>query len=266
MIRRWCIPLAGLALIAGSVAATAPAAAARAPHPVAGNVIRPGAPMIRLGTHPMVGHGFPRIQATSTNWSGFAASNGTYTSVSASWTEPTGHCTSATRYSAFWIGLDGFNSNSVEQTGTSVDCVGGSPHYYGWYEMYPRAPVNFGNFTTPGDHFTASVKFNGGSSYTLVLHNTTEGWSHTIHSSLSGAANSSAEAIVEAPCCTSGGGVLPLADFGTVHFTSTKANGFAIGGYGPTKITMVNGSGQAKDSVTSLTGGGNFSATWLRPS
>jgi hypothetical protein len=28
----------------------------------------------------------------------------------------------------------------------------------------------------------------------------------------------------------------------------------------------VNGSGQAKDSVTSLTGGGNFSATWLRAS
>ena len=65
MIRRWCVPLAGLALVAGSLAATVPAAAARAPHPVAGNVIRPGAPMIRPGTHPMVGHGFPLTQATS---------------------------------------------------------------------------------------------------------------------------------------------------------------------------------------------------------
>ena len=212
----------------------------------------------------MIGHGFPRTsRAQSTNWSGYAAT-GSFTSVPASWTEPAGHCTSATRYSSFWVGLDGYNSNTVEQTGSEVDCSGGSPVYYSWYEMYPAFPVNFSNAVRPGDHFNGSVTFNGGSSYTLVLSDTTQGWSHTIHASLSGAANSSAEAIVEAPCCTSGGGILPLADFGTVHFTSVKANGFAIGGYGPTKITMVNGSGQAKDSVTSLTGGGNFSATWLR--
>jgi hypothetical protein len=264
MIRRWCIPLAGLALVAGTVAASAPAAAARTPHSVAGHVIRPGAPMIRPGTNPMVGHGLPRRATPSQNWSGYAANGGTYHSVSANWTEPTGHCTSATRYSAFWVGLDGFNSHSVEQTGTSVDCVGGSPQYYGWYEMYPRNPVNFGNFVSPGDHFFGSVTYNGGSSYTLVLQDITQGWTHTVHSSLSGAANSSAEAIAEAPCCTAGGGILPLADFGTANFTNVKANGSAIGGFSPTEIVMVDGSGRAKDSVSSLTGGGNFSATWLR--
>jgi len=129
MIRRWCIPLAGLALVAGSVAASVPAAAARAPHSVAGHLVRPGAPMIRPGTNPMIGHGFHVNAAQSQNWSGYAASSGTYHSVSANWTEPTGHCSGATRYSAFWVGLDGFNSNSVEQTGTSVDCHGGSPVY-----------------------------------------------------------------------------------------------------------------------------------------
>jgi hypothetical protein len=44
-----------------------------------------------------------------------------------------------------------------------------------------------------------------------------------------------------------------------------KANGVAIGGYGPAKITLTDGASRANDSVTSLTGGGNFSATWLRP-
>jgi len=264
MVRRWCIPLAGAALVIGSLAYAPAAAAAGAPHARAAvHQVRPGGRMIRPGS--TAGHGLPRNQQQSSNWSGYAAT-GSFSSVSASWTEPAGHCTSATRYSSFWVGLDGYNSNTVEQTGSEVDCSGGSPVYYSWYEMYPAFPVNFSNTVRPGDHFNGSVTFNGGSSYTLVLSDTTRGWSHTIHASLSGAANSSAEAIVEAPCCTSGGGILPLADFGTVHFTSVKANGFAIGGYGPTKITMVNGSGQAKDSVTSLTGGGNFSATWLRAS
>ena len=81
---------------------------------------------------------------------------------------------------------------------------------------------------------------------------------------LSGAANSSAEVIAEAPCCTQGGGILPLANFGTVNFSNAKANGSAIGNFGPTKITMVDGSGRQKDSVSSLSGGGSFSATWIR--
>ena len=84
MFRRWCIPLAGLALVIGSVAASAPATAAgRAParHPTrpAVHLIRPGAPMI--------GHGFRGNAQQSSNWSGYAARNGTFHSVSANWTD-----------------------------------------------------------------------------------------------------------------------------------------------------------------------------------
>src|SRR5262249_15762449 len=65
----------------------------------------------------------------STNWSGYAVTGGTgaFTSISASWTEPTGTCTSGQKFSSFWVGLDGFNSNSVEQTGSEVDCSGRTP-------------------------------------------------------------------------------------------------------------------------------------------
>ena len=85
MLRRWCIPLAGLALVAGAVATSAPAAAAgRAPHaPAAAHPVRPVIHLIRPG-NPMIGHGFPRIsQAQSTNWSGNAAP-GRFASVTAS--------------------------------------------------------------------------------------------------------------------------------------------------------------------------------------
>jgi hypothetical protein len=85
---------------------------------------------------------------------------------------------------------------------------------------------------------------------------------HTVAMTPAGAVR--AEAIVEAPCCLASGGFLPLADFGRVNFSNVKANGSASGGFGPTKIVMVDGGGRAKDSVSSLAGGGNFSATWLR--
>ena len=97
-----------------------------------------------------------------------------------------------------------------------------------------------------------------------MLQDITRGWSHTVHKTLSGAANSSAEVIAEAPCCTASGGILLLANFGTVNFSNSTANGSPIGNSSPTQIVMVDNSGRQKNSVSSLTGGGNFSATWLR--
>ena len=266
MLRRLCIPLAGLALVIGSMfAAGSASAATQGQHAQAAHVSRPGGPMIRSAGSPgapLAGRAGIRNAVGSTNWSGYAANGGTYTSVSANWVEPTGTCTSGNKYSSFWVGLDGFNSSTVEQTGSEVDCSGRTPRYYSWYEMFPAFPVNFSNTVRPGDHFTGSVTFNGGSSFTLKLSDTTQGWNHTVSASLSGAARSSAEVIVEAPSSSSG--VLPLADFGTVSISSSKVNGSAIGSFSPTEIIMVNGSGQAKDSVSSLSGGTNFSATWLR--
>ncbi len=266
MLRRWCIPLAGLGVVLGSVAAAGTASAAPAAQH-ATHLIRPAIQLIRPGGHgtrPLVAHGGPANAASSTNWSGYAAASGTYTSVSASWVEPTGTCSGTAKYSSFWVGLDGYNSSTVEQTGSEVDCSGSTPEYYSWYEMYPAYPVNFSNTVRPGDHFTGSVTFSGGSSYTLKLSDTTQGWSHTVTKSLSGAARSSAEVIAEAPCCTASGGILPLAHFSPVTFTSATVNGKTIGSFSPTQITMVDSSGRAKDSVSALTGNNKFTVTWLR--
>jgi hypothetical protein len=261
MLRRWSILLASLALITGTAlaASTATAAQASAPGVNPGGVMQSGGTSAASGA--LAAHGIR--YATSTNWSGYAATSGTYTSVSASWTEPTGTCSRSTQYSSFWVGLDGYNSGSVEQTGTDVDCSGGSARYYAWYEMYPAYPVNYSNTVRPGDHLNASVKYLGNNQFSLFIGDTTRGWSHTTTASLSGAARSSAEVIVEAPSSTSG--VLPLADFGTASFTGSTANGSAIGNAGGvTEITMVNNAGRAKDSISGLSSGEIFSATWLR--
>jgi hypothetical protein len=204
-------------------------------------------------------------QAQSTNWSGYAATTGTYTSVSASWTQPAGICSRGDQYAAFWVGLDGYNSNSVEQTGSEVDCIGRTARYYAWYEMYPNASVTYPNPVRAGDHFTASVTYIGSNQYTLKISDTTQNWTQSTTQSLSGAPRSSAEVIAEAPCCTFSGGILPLTDFGTMNFTGSTANGSAIGNAGGlTEIIMVDNAGRAKDSISSLSSGENFSATWLR--
>jgi hypothetical protein len=271
MIRRWCIPLITLPLILFAVVGTASAstAAHAAVHPARSHGFRPGGPMIRPGgAGDQVTHR-GRTTAESTNWSGYAVTgaNGAYKSVSASWTEPTATCTGSRRsdsYAAFWVGLDGYSSDSVEQTGTDSDCDGTSPDYYGWYEMYPADPVYFTNTVKAGDSFSASVTFSGTETYTLVLKDVTRGWTQTITKKESGLDRSSAEVITEAPSSESG--VLPLADFGTVKYSVSDANGASLGGQSPIEIIMVNNSGQDKDSTSSISSGGAFSNTWIRAS
>ncbi len=260
MLRRWGILLAMLTLTAGLTVAAGSASAATMG-------FRPGGPIQLAGTGAAASNlrSGIRHQAESTNWSGYAATTGTYTSVSASWTEPTGICSRGSQYSSFWVGLDGYSSSSVEQTGSDVDCSGSRPQYYAWYEMYPNPSVSYSNTVRPGDHFNASVTYTGSNHFSLFIQDTTQNWSHTTVGTLAGAARSSAEVIVEAPCCTASGGILPLADFGTVHITGSLANGSALGNAGGvTQIIMIDSAGRDKDTVSSLSGGENFSATWLR--
>lgn len=197
--------------------------------------------------------------STSSNWSGYSAINGRYTSVSASWKQPTASCTSQTTYSSFWVGLDGDGSSTVEQTGTSADCSSGSPRYYAWYEMYPKFPVNLSLAIRPGDSISGSVTTDGSGRFTLTIRNVTTGASFTTTQTLKRARLASAEAIAEAP--SSSGGVLPLTNFGTVSFSSVTVNGQAIGAFNPDRIDMVSG-GVTKASTSALSGGTAFSVTW----
>ena len=197
--------------------------------------------------------------STSTNWSGYSAINGRYTSVSANWTQPTASCTSQTTYSSFWVGLDGDGSSTVEQTGTSADCSGGSPRYYAWYEMYPKFPVNLSIPIRAGDSMTGSVTTDGRGRFTLTIHNNTTGGNFVTTQTLKRARLASAEAIAEAP--SSSGGVLPLTNFGTANFSAVTVNGAAIGTFNPDRIDMVSG-GVTKAQTSALSGGTSFSVTW----
>jgi Peptidase A4 family len=199
--------------------------------------------------------------STSTNWSGYAVAGGTYTTVSSSWTQPAVNCSvTPTGWSSFWVGLDGDTSNTVEQTGTEADCSSGRAVYSGWYEMYPKFPKSYADTVAPGDHFTATVTTDGRGGFALTLSDTSRGWSHTTSARLKSARLASAEVIAEAP--SSSGGVLPLADFGTVGFSGATVNGAALTSSTPgiDPITMVSGS-TVKAQPSGISNG-SFSVAW----
>src|SRR5712691_12907793 len=153
MLRRWGVLLAMLTLTAGTALAASSASAATTGFTSGGPIHLVGASSHLRGA---ISH-----QAQSTNWSGYAATTGTYTSVSASWVQPAGICSRGNQYAAFWVGLDGYTSSTVEQTGSEVDCAGRTPSYYAWYEVYPGTAVNFPNPVKACDHFSGAVSYLG---------------------------------------------------------------------------------------------------------
>jgi hypothetical protein len=230
-----------------------------------GGIFQPGG-LLKLsnGTQPAGGVSQVSHQTvTSTNWSGYAATGGPFISVTAVWVQPAGNCSGGgDQYAAFWVGLDGYSSSTVEQTGTEVDCVGRTAEYYAWTELYPGASKTINDTVRAGDEILASVTYIGNFQYTLYLHDITAGWTYSTSPQLHGAARSSAEVIAEAPSSRSG--VLPLTNFGTASFINAEVNTGStesLGAASPVQIDMRDGS--ASVSVSALTNNGqNFSATY----
>jgi hypothetical protein len=260
-----------------------------------------------LAATPQISMG-PRIQtdftSSSTNWAGYAitGASGSVTSVSGSWIVPTvsAIASTPTAYSAFWVGIDGFTSSTVEQTGTLSYTVNGvvqSP--YAWFEFYPNpmyqiitATITGTNIpvaatVTPGDVMSATVNFVSSSTttskhsvtvndvFSVTISDTSVGWTFSTQGTVPNAAMSSAEWIAEAP--SSSTGVLPLANFGTVYFTNSYATSNTvnspIGNFGSSvnQINMVGISGHGRiatsytKAITSglSTDGTSFNVAWI---
>lgn len=84
---------------------------------------------------------------TSSNWAGYVASVGTFTSVGAGWTVPrvVGGNGSLSA-DATWVGIGGLSSNDLIQVGTQAIVQNGTTTYEPWYELLPAsaesAPVD----------------------------------------------------------------------------------------------------------------------------
>jgi hypothetical protein len=230
---------------------------------------------------------------SSTNWSGYAVTGatGSVTSAYGSWKVPavSSGASGTTYYSAFWVGIDGFSSSTVEQVGTMSQITGTTASYYAWFEFYPSPMYQITSLSIKsGDAISANVVYTGSSggsgrgffgrqssTFTVTIKDITTGKSYTTTGNVANAARSSVEYIAEAP--SSYRGVLPLANFGTVNYgtdyTGVTATCYAtvngvngpLGSFGSAvqQITMVTSKGATKASPSALsTDGSSFSVSW----
>ncbi len=215
----------------------------------------------------------------STNWAGWAVTGpkGSVSDVKGSWIVPTvTGCAAGTHtYSSFWVGIDGYSSTTVEQTGTDSDCNGATPQYYAWFEFYPKPSHLISTLTvSPGDVILAEVTHSG-TKFVATITDLTTGSSFSTSASVR-AQRTSAEWIAEAPSSSSG--ILPLANFGTVSFgidntgvasTDTATVSGTTSGIGnfstavSINMVSVSSSSTVKASTSALsTDATSFSVTW----
>jgi Peptidase A4 family len=235
-------------LVAASAAALAVAAsagsaiAAQPAHTSAR--ISANAPVHAIAYAPVYPSMHGRNFASDSPWGGYVATGSGFRSIVGSWIEPAVTCTSTNNLFAPWVGIDGYGSNTVEQTGAQVSCSTDRPVYSAWYEMYPKNPVYLSTSTYPvaaNDSFTGTVTTAGSGSYTLTLTDNTKGWTYTTTQRLS-ADNISAEAIIESPTSS-------YPKFTATQFSGITVNGKTFSSYNP--IALSSGG----YSPTALSGG-----------
>ena len=213
---------------------------------------------------------------TSDNWAGYAITGSTFTYAHGSWHVPEVRCDTTPNFeAAFWVGIDGFSDDTVEQTGITSFCHGTTPEYWAWYEFYPAGPVNLTDFPiAPGQVIGASVTYNGDGSFTVGLHNHSTGQEFSQTVVVSGAQRSSVEWITEAPeAAPSGGGLANFhvanygddytGDSGTNYASDGgKAKPIAAFGDNVQEITMVSETGVTEAIPSGLTKDGTSFRVW----
>jgi hypothetical protein len=184
---------------------------------------------------------------------------------------------STTSYAAFWAGIDGYNSNTVEQAGVQMEVQNGVASYSVWYEFYPAAPVYAGWAPSPGDNIAVYVNYSANGTFRATVVDTTLSLVYSSpYTIVNGADRSSAEWITEAP--SSGHTILPLADYGTAYFgpnyvNNQAGNGATVNGqsggiaelslnYSVYQINMVQRNGSLMAQTSSLQGTDSFYVTW----
>jgi hypothetical protein len=200
--------------------------------------------------------------STSSNWSGYAAGGGGYTSVSGTWTVPNVSL-STVGADATWVGIGGVETRDLIQAGTQASVSGGEVAYDAWIEMLPAPSKTISLSVNPGDSVTVSITQKSALDWTIALKNNTTGgrFSTTVQYRSS---NASVEWVQEAPSV--GRGTVPLDDFGTLKFSGASAvkdgKTLDLRGLDARAITMINGARQAL-ATPSVIGddGASFSVT-----
>jgi hypothetical protein len=183
-------------VLAGGVAG-----ASAASHPVTHHTPQVGRMLLAPGASPRTVRGTTKFD--STNWSGYAQSTtkkGTFTAAKDFWTVPTVNTSkSGDQFSSDWIGIDGFNNDTLVQDGTEADNIGGTAHYDAWTEIIPASEVVITGLTIkPGNKMEGLVEETKAGTWKMTVFDLTTGKSggRTVKYTTAG---ESVEAIHERP-------------------------------------------------------------------
>ena len=218
--------------------------------------------------------GVPSVDAEpeySVNWSGYAVpaqANQPITAVNGSWIVPLIR-NAPPGFSSSWIGIGGYRSNDLIQTGTASS--GRLEGNYAWYEILPANETRItsgcrgdNNCTVrQGDRIASTVEFVGGKSWLIALTNWGTStaapqwtWSTTVSYASS---MSSAEWVFEAP--TIGLSALPVG-LQTLPAYAPHAKFLAGGSYRVNGVTRpLGGSGASRMIMVDLVSGKYRTAT-----
>jgi len=220
--------------------------------------------LAKLSIPQPAGAGLPGgVNPESRNWAGYAATTGSYTAVSGTWTVPQFAPDSPVGADATWVGIGGVRGNDLVQAGTQETVAGrGRTQYQAWVETLPQSSQPVPLPISAGDSITISIEQSANEQWKITFANNTSGKTYELtvqyKSSLS-----SAEWVVEAPSARRGR-LLPLDTFGTITFTRASAvkdgQTVTIAQAGGRAITMISRAGQALASPSGLSDdGGSFS-------
>jgi hypothetical protein len=160
-------------------------------------------------------------QSESQNWAGYAAIEGSYTSVSATWTVPDIGLASPAGIDAAWVGIGGVRSRDLIQAGTQRTVLGnGATQEEAWLEMLPRGPETVPLKLGPGNTVRISIDQQGPELWLIAFANISSGQTFQVTKHYASSLTS-AEWVEEAPSAGRRR-VLPLDNFGTVRFSQAS--------------------------------------------
>ncbi len=210
----------------------------------------------------------------SDNWAGYAVVGNAFTEARGSWTVPSVNCrVNPNGAASFWVGIDGWDNNTVEQTGTESQCNGIQLVSYAWYEFAPKTGVTIKNMrVTPGEDIEAEMRYNG-SRFVVTIVDLTTGKYFRTNAAVPRAKRASAEWIAES------NGYSGLPDFDAVGLgkdftraTDTNAATDAttsgpIAAFGKRVQVAILGHKDADEAVPSFLSfdGSSFSVTYWNP-
>jgi hypothetical protein len=214
---------------------------------------------------------------TSLDWAGyvvtsdFAQPQPVIVGINGSWAVPRVNVSQGNTFSAAWIGVGGQaeGDDTLIQTGTEQDSIGGSETYSAWYELLPSDAVTISTVhVSAGDEITASIN---------LVDSATNLWSIEIEDITTSqtfkknffydSSRLSAEWIVERPAVGISS-FSTLANFGSVAFTDSRITMNntveTISNFPFSRVIMENQQNRRLVTVSSLSGdGSSFTVTYL---